>query len=392
MLQAGLTNTLAMALPSMCMPVLFGEIAKDLHLNLVQVGMIWGIGALPGLAMSLVGGMISDRLGAQRVLSVACVLAGLLGALRGASTDFYSLAATIFFFSFISYVIPVNNVKMCGMWLPSRQLGLASAFLSMGMALGFILGSLVSATVLSPWLGSWRYVLYLYGALTVLVSIPWFFTPATPPQRAGSSAPHPPARPVSIWQSLAHVIKVPNIILIGLALLGIGGCIQSSLGYLPLYLRGLGWSDFQSDSTVASFHIVSLIFTIPIALWSNKLGTRKRILIGATLLVILGWSLLAIGRTGLVWLAVLLAGMTRDGFMAVYTTMVLETRGIGPAYAGTAFGVTMVISNLGNLLAPPAGNSLASISPGLPFLFWAGLAALGLLFLFRTQDTQPATA
>ena len=35
-----------------------------------------------------------------------------------------------------------------------------------------------------------------------------------------------------------------------LALLGIGGCIQGTLGYLPLYLRGQGWAE-ASNLTVA---------------------------------------------------------------------------------------------------------------------------------------------
>jgi len=45
----GSTATLVVAMPSMAISVLFPEIAKDLGLNLVQVGTVWGIGSLAGL-------------------------------------------------------------------------------------------------------------------------------------------------------------------------------------------------------------------------------------------------------------------------------------------------------------------------------------------------------
>lgn len=70
------------------------------------------------------------------------------------------------------------------------------------------------------------------------------------------------------------------------------------------------------------------------------------------------------------WLAILLAGMVRDGFMALFMTMIFESEGVGTGIVGTATGFAMVFSAyLGSLLAPPIGNSLAAHGPGLPFAF-----------------------
>ena len=46
---AALTMSLTVAVPSMCMPVLFDEISDDLGLSRTQIGIIWGSGALPGI-------------------------------------------------------------------------------------------------------------------------------------------------------------------------------------------------------------------------------------------------------------------------------------------------------------------------------------------------------
>ena len=48
-----LTDMFVIAIPLMGMSVLAKEIADDLKLDLVQVGIIWGVGALPGIVSSL---------------------------------------------------------------------------------------------------------------------------------------------------------------------------------------------------------------------------------------------------------------------------------------------------------------------------------------------------
>jgi MFS family permease len=384
-----LTNTLAVAAPSMCLPVLFADISTELKLSLVQVGVIWGISALPGIVTGFLGGAASDRFGPRRVLIGGCLMIGLFGALRGLANSFLSLAATMFLLGVFTPFITINTLKMCGMWFPRRQLGLASGVLSMGMALGFLLGSMFSATLLSPWLGGWRPVLFLYGAIAFLLCIPWIFT-RPGPEKVGESAA--PAKPVPLPIAFRSVALIRNVWLFGLALLGISGCIQGALGYLPLYLQGLGWPEARADAALAAFHTLSMIFVIPIAIASDRLGSRKRVLSAAGLMITLGVGLLSVAGGPLVWLAVGMAGMVRDGFMAVFMTSIIETDSVGTAFAGTAIGVVMVFSGLGNLLAPPLGNSLSAIGPGLPFIFWSAMAAAGLAAVLATSEKRAGKA
>jgi predicted MFS family arabinose efflux permease len=67
--------------------------------------------------------------------------------------------------------------------------------------------------------------------------------------------------------------------------------------------------------------------------------------------------------------------------MALMFAQAAECDGVGPVYAGTSTGVLIAAYNLGVMLTSPSGNQLSSIFVGLPFLFWAGLAALGLVSL-----------
>ena len=379
---AAITMSLAVAVPSMCLPVLFDEISADLDLSRTQIGLIWGIGAVPGILIALVGGSIGDRVGPKRVLITTCLLSGAAGALRGLSDNFTMLLLTGFLFGLLSSSIPMNAMKVCGIWFSRQQLGLANGVISMGMALGFTVSSMISATVLSPWLGSWRYVMAFYGGLAMLLSIPWVFARSAPDDQSGLVL-----RPPSLRAMLAHVAHIRRMWLLGWGLLGVNGAIQGFLGYLPLYLRDSGFSESHADSVAASFHLASMVLVIPIALSSDRLGSRRPVLIAAALLVMTGIGLVSVVEGVLIWGAVMMAGMVRDGFMAVFFTTTIETEGIGPAFAGTATGFVMIFSGVGSLIAPTLGNSLASLSAGLPFIFWAGMALAGLLGIVAAGES-----
>jgi MFS family permease len=67
--------------------------------------------------------------------------------------------------------------------------------------------------------------------------------------------------------------------------------------------------------------------------------------------------------------------------------MGVETRGVGSLYAGTAVGLMMSFSRIGFVVSPPIGNSLAAIHPGLPFVFWAGLALMAFICALFLRET-----
>ena len=254
------------------------------------------------------------------------------------------------------------------------------------MAFGFLFGSLVSATLLSPWLGGWRHVMFFYAALTLLLLIPWYFTMAKPPNSARRGSIENPSVPIR--QAIAHIIKLKNVWLLGLAILGMGGCMQSLTGYLPLYLQGQGWTSASADGALALLHAMSMTFVLPITMGSDRLKARKLPLMGMMLMIIVGSGLLTFANGWVVWGAIGLAGMVRDASMAVIMTMAVETDGVGPVYAGTATGFLMLCINIGSLVASPIGNQLGTINPGLPFIFWAAMAALGLASLALVKNPK----
>lgn len=365
------------------MPVLFKEISDDLGLSLVQVGITWGMIGLAGLLTAFAYGLVGDRYGTRLTLGFVCLLQGIAGALRGLSGSFTSLAIYMFLFGLFTVPLSFYTHKAAGEWFSGRQLGLANGILAMGMGFGITLGTMISATVLSPLLGGWRNLMFVYGAVAVVIGFLWLQTRRNPSQ---GEAVHS-TETASFRQALSHITHIRAVWLLALTQMCIYGCRMGFTGYLPLYLRGSGWTGVSADGALAALSAASVVGVIPLSLLSDRIGLRKVILYSAILSIIIGVGLLSVFGGVIVWPLVILVGIVQEGFVAVLITMIMETEGVGAAYAGTALGLNTTMSGLGGFLAPPLGNRLAEINPSFAFIFWSALAAAALFAFYFVKET-----
>jgi MFS family permease len=383
---AALTCTFTVGMQQVCMTVLFKEVAEDLGLNLVQMGIVWGVPAFAGVLAVFFAGLLADRYGAIRVMGIACILAGILGAVRGTTQDFLSLSLITFFFALPMWVIPGSVFKTTATWFSGRKLVVANGVVSAGMGLGFTVGAMISATTLSPLLGSWRGVVVLYGGMSVLIGLIWLLTVKEHEQlHLGASPTKVPLR-----QSIGHIFPIKSIWLLGLTMLGFSGCIQGVIGYLPTYLRNIGWTVVSADGALSVFTALSTLGVIPLTLLSAKIGLRKALLFPVLIVTIVGITLLPLLGSTMVWVIMIIVGVSRDGFMATALTISTETEGVGVVYAGTAMGLTQTLMSLGGLISPALGNSLADpANPAAPYPFflWAAFGLLGLIASCFVKET-----
>ncbi len=382
---AALTSAFAIGAPAVSLAVLFNEIAADLHLDLVQIGLIWSIGSLPAIFTSPLVGALDDRFGPKRIILIGTFLVATACAMRGLATSFISMLLIILVIGVLLPLITSSTFKICAQWFPPSQLGLATGVLTMGMALGLLMGSLLSATILSPWLGGWRNVMFFYGGVALLFCIPWILT-----QRVQDPLPitSPGIPHITIRQALGHIGRLKNIWLLGIAILGTAGAMQGVFGYLSLYLRESGWTPVQADSTLSLISGISLVSILPLTFLSDRLRSRKGLLLGLVLMLVAATTMMALPTPSAVWVAVLFAGMAKETSVALLITMAIESDGVGPIYAGTASGLMMFFLFLGNFISPPLGNRLAAFSPSLPFIFWAGMAAVGFISLSFARNAR----
>ena len=271
-------------------------------------------------------------------------------------------------------MISLSNFKILHQYFPKDQFVLANGITSAGMAFGFLLGAQFSATILAPLVGSWRAVFIIYSVCGILLTLPWFLL-----IRSEKVETEPGNQP--LLGALGEVIRNSSVWLMGFGILGVNGAITGVLGYLPYYLQDIGWDITSSSASLTLFHTTSLIFTMPIVLYSPKILKRRYATIVAGTAIAIGLTLLYFATGWIVWPAVMLAGFSRDGFMALFFTQVSETMGVKPHMIATAIGIAMMMNSIGSIFSPPVGNSMVTYSPSAPFLFWGGLAFIGVFCL-----------
>ena len=254
-----LTPFSVVTLPSLSMPPMFSIISDELGLSLVQIGGVWGMVGFSGIFFAIIGGSIGDRFGARRALFVACLLSGLFGMLRAFSTDFGSLLFTSLLYGFAQGPVPVLIFKAIRQWIPRENLGMASGIVSAGFATGLMLGPLLSTSVILPALGGWRQVLLLYGLIAIVVSLLWLLL-----HPAGKTAVGDDEHAPGLLAGLRKAARLRSLWLMGLGGLGVGACFSGFTGYLPTYLKSIGWENLDADRALSVFFVTSLIFVVPL--------------------------------------------------------------------------------------------------------------------------------
>jgi len=368
------------------MPVLFPEISAELGLSMVAIGTIWGMDPLAGVFLGLPGGLLADRFGVKRMLTVVCILAGVFGALRGFSIDFLSMAAFMFLFGLMAAVTPSIVPKVTAVWFAGRRLGLANGMLNVAWSIGAVIATLSSATLLSPWLGGWRNVLFFFGAPPVLLGLLWWLTGREPQKQ---DAAYAPVTGELLRTALASVTRIKEVWVMGIVLLTYWGSNMGFGGYLPLYLRNVGWEPALADSAMTVFMGIGVIGVIPMVLYSDKIGSRKKVMIFSILILALSIGLIPLVSTTGVWVLLIIGGLLRSGVAALANTLIFEIKGVGGTYGGTAIGLTNTLGMLGAFAAPPVGNSLTAFNGDLPIFFWALLAVMALPLLLLLKETKP---
>lgn len=382
-----LSGFIAMGFPTAGLSAMFSEIATSLDLDLIEIGIIWGVGMVMGIFTALIGGALIDVFGTRRALVSLCLAAGFSGALRGLAVDFWSLFLFSFLFGMVQPILPMNFMKLNREWFSSRQLGFAAGVMSLGFATGAMLGSRFSATVLSPLLGGWRAVLVFLGLCSVILAVLWAVAhpPAEGPRTKGLDLRQ-------VWSNARRVARFHELWVIGLAVFGVVGLMHGIVGYVPTYLRAIGWPAVDADTAIPVFFLASLIGVVPLSHLSDRLGNRKRVMALGTTMMALGALLMFFAGDSFwrVMLAMAIGGCCFDSFMALMGASITEVEGLEVAMVGSALGFGGMLQNMGGSLLPPLGNTLSAFGLNAPFLLWAGagLLATAALLSYRRRQVK----
>jgi MFS family permease len=381
-----LVNLCANGMNLSCMPSLYGEIVRDIPMTHTQWGAVWGASFIPAVIFSLIGGMCADRVGTRSIVGFAVILTGIFGIGRAFAQDFSQLIWLMLLLGISSSFLRPNLPKSLGHWFPPGELGLANGFLIAGLCVGAGSALMLSGVYLSPLVGGWRRVMWLYGLLSIVSGALWLLI-----FREGQSFSHnhpAKSKKFDFREAITVVIRARDLWFLMASRFCIVGSIFAVIGFLPELLVSKGMKPSLAHLSSSLIYYVNIVGVIVVPIISDKVGLRKVFiwpfsLLGALLVILLGVfdgisSLIICAFLGLI-----------VGFIPLMMTIPMEMDGIGHRYMGTALGLSLSIGNLGNFVVPLLGGKIIDLTGKelTAFIFWGILMIIGALFILPMKET-----
>jgi MFS family permease len=344
---ASFANFVVIGLSWMSMPVLFREINTKMGWTIPAILFSWGLIPLAVVFFSLPAGIMGDKFGIRWVAGLGIIASGLTGAYRGMADSIASFDLAMFLYG-CSFIFPyILMPKAVALWFPTQELGKANGILQAAYAVGAALALMLSGSVISLQVGGWQKVMFLWGALSIVIGILWLFTIKDKPVAAapGDSA-------VSVWAMLGRLIKNPMVLMLGLIyFLFLGGWIGASGAYpaLAVEARGVSMPVANNVVAVALWLYVLGAFIIPTI--SDRVGLRRPVYCIGILIAGLGMFLTFQYPPPQVWIWAGVWGLAAGSIPIVFV-LPFEMRDVGPALGGTAIAMILMAGFIGGFVFP----------------------------------------
>ncbi len=312
-------------------------------------------------AMQIPAGVLADTLGPRVGVALACLVAGVGSMLFGLAETFEIAAMGRFLVGLGVSVVFVGLMRSNTQWFSERNAGAISGLTLLLGNLGSILAAGPLALLVAA--VSWRDVFVGMGALSVATALLTALYVRARPQDAGLPSvreleglpPHPP-RDQHWLLDLRGVFATPAIWPVFFMMFGVTGSLFAFAGLwgVPLMRDGFG-----VERTAASLYTtVALIgFALGCLLtgaFSDWLGRRKPVIVGASLLSVGAWLALILLPWGPGWTGLtlyVLLGFSAGGFVVGY---VAAKEVVPPGVAGMAIALVNTGLFLGAAIMQPA--------------------------------------
>lgn len=326
-------------------------ITEDLGMSHAAMGLVLGCWQLVYIASAIPCGSLLDRIGPRWALLLGVLLIALSGLLRAFAIDGLTLALAVGIFGLGGPIVSAGAPKVVSLWFRGRDRGLAMGIYITGPAVGGIVALSLTNSVLMPALGfEWRYVLLLWAGFALISAVAWLFITAHPESRLMEdrlrAEPRTPQREVlrNLWDLPA--VRIMLLMSVGIFLFNHG-----LNNWLPELLRASGMTAAEAGYWAAIPTAVGIVSSLMIP----RLATPgRRLMVLGLLCAAAGVATLCLhADAGPVLLGgLVLQGIARSSLMTVAILTLVELRGIGERYAGTASGLFFSAAEIGGASGP----------------------------------------
>ena len=359
-------STLGLMLPA---------ISLELRLSPSQQGLLGSAAAWGVMALAIPISLWVSRYRPKLMTTVALLLGTLLLTVQGWAPVFALLVIGRLGFGIAMLIREPARALLVQQWIPRREMILVSS--ASNVLYGLLVGGglVLTPHILSIVDNDWRLVFYLFGGVSMAMTILWI---ALGRERASDqvSRQDPP------WEGrlLVSTLSYRDVWVTGFGFLGVHIAMSAFLNFFPtLMLDRYGVSLQWSGTFLALTTLAGGFAGLGFSYLSMRFDKRKSILL--ILGILMSGSYLGMAFNGSIPLLVSLALLNGIawGFWPILHTVPFQIPNIRPREVAIALAFVMTMTGLGGFLGPLISGLLQEIWGGLrPTLVVVSFAPLSL--------------
>jgi MFS transporter, ACS family, glucarate transporter len=377
-------------LDRICISAAAPAIMDDLHLDMLQMSVVFSAFTLAYSLFEVPSGWLGDVKGPRSVLTRIVLWWSAFTMLTGAATGYQSLKIIRFLFGAGEAGAFPNVARSFSRWFPARERGRANGVLFLGSRLGGMLSAPIALLLIARW--GWRASFVAFGTLGVVWAAAWWTWYRDRPEDHAAmttdelswiqqDGPPPPNRPTP-WRAL---LSGRNLYAICAMYFAFGYGLYFYFTWLPTYLiKELGFSQFSGGMFAALPFLLAGLADLGGGMLTDRLSRDYGLRVGRCYLGSASFAcgsglLLASTVTAApVAKAVLIACALASADLALGACWAVPID-IAQNHAGVITGCMNTLGNLGGLVGPlVVGYAVQELgSWTLPFYATAGVYAFG---------------
>jgi predicted MFS family arabinose efflux permease len=348
--------------------------------------------------MQVPTGVLNDTVGPRRVLAAGCLVAG-IGSLLFANAE--SVAAAIVGRTLAGLGVSVafvSMLKLAAEWFHETRF---ATIIGIGAMIG-LTGALAAATPLA-WVStlvSWRAVFAAAGIASLLLAVAIWLVVRDRPGPAAERRAGSPGDPVRWREGLDQVARNAATWPCFWYGFGMSGSYMTFVGLwaVPYLVHGYGMSAIEATQHTSLMLVCLALSQGIIGLLSDRLGSRKPLIVGSALAYLACWVAWLAGAAAIPGVSYAVSAVMGLSVCGMTLSWACAKELNPPRYSGIAISVVNTSGFLAVGLAQPlvgwlidrgaagATYSAASFTPGMVLLTaFAGIALAAALFVPETH-------
>ena len=340
--------------------VITGELMREFHINATALGNLSAFYFYSYVAMQIPTGILADRWGPRRLLTLGALLAALGAVVFALAPGIAWAAAGRLLIGGSVAVAFVCLLTLAANWFQPRHFAMVSGLALFCGIIGAVFAG-IPLRISTDFFG-WRNTLLFSAAITLIVGVgTWVFVRDYPHEKGFqdfTTAPSPATgnSRSGIIADILHVFSYRNIGLLFLIPGGIVGCILTFSGLWGVpYLTTLHGVSPAEAATLTSALLVAWAVGGPFFGWmSDRVKSRKRIYLIGCGIATAGWASIVLLRDISLFQLIPILLITGFSSGCIIISFAFAKESVPTHLAGTVSGVINMGVMMGPMILQPA--------------------------------------